>query len=84
VSVLQSRLDVDGFFRALDRLEDRLLVGAVDGSGCVELLFEGSDAVLVSIHIRGLHSGRVVHGGVDDTEGYATAHSGWRRWGVRS
>jgi hypothetical protein len=75
-------LDGDGLLEVLGRVADRRFVGAVDGFGCVELVFEGSDENLVSIYTQGLHAGRVALGGVADPEGYARRRSRRRPWGV--
>jgi hypothetical protein len=80
-------LDVEALFRALDRVEGRRFLGAVDGGGCVELVFEGEHGRnLISIYVAGgdYYRGRVAFGGVADPKDYVRSYADWRPWRARS
>jgi hypothetical protein len=72
-------LDVEGLVGALARLKGRRLLATVAASGCVELVFEGAQENLVSIHCEGPQAGRVRVGAVCDPEAYASRNSRRRR-----
>lgn len=74
-------LDTEGLLRLFSTLAGRTCLGAVDGFGCVELVFTDPDEQgggnLVSIFTEGGQRGRIAHGFVQDPEGYVE-RCGWQ------
>jgi hypothetical protein len=76
VSAAVGVLDTAGMLALFSRLEGRRFLGAVDGFGVVELVFEdGPGGNLISIYTdAGCHTGLVVLGGVVEPEAYVAAY----------
>lgn len=62
--------DHEGLLHLLDGLAGRIVLGALDCEGCVEIVLSGSGMNLLTIDTAGRNVGRVRLGGVADGPAY--------------